>query len=157
MGIFLSRSKNLTTTGIIIIVGCVSLFRYSTGKITKFYLVEYSSLWNMQHLKLAYNGNIKIHCRASKHQGPRLFKCEECHHTFATSGALAHHKLHHEEPRWKCSECDNVFRLKSALQDHLSAHGRERRHQCVCGKSYIYSQGLSNHKVKCKKAKETRK
>jgi len=33
--------------------------------------------------------------------------------------------------------------------DHLASHAGVKEHQCPCGKAYMYSQGLSNHKKTC--------
>lgn len=100
---------------------------------------------------LQFVNNIYIYIyRVSNHAAPKTCKCELCSHTFATQNDLTTHMVHHSEPKLRCDACHKVYGLRAALIDHLSTHTGDKKHNCICGKSFTYSQGLSNHKSKCR-------
>ena len=54
-----------------------------------------------------------------------------------------------------CTDCNLTFKSKKCLQahyrtkKHIERDSIERKHKCVCGKSYIHRQGLYTHKQSC--------
>jgi len=54
-----------------------------------------------------------------------------------------------------CTDCNLTFKSKKCLQahyrtkKHIERDSIERKHKCVCGKSYIHRQALYTHKQSC--------
>ncbi|XP_046347654.2 uncharacterized protein LOC124128197 isoform X19 [Haliotis rufescens] len=52
-------------------------------------------------------------------------------------------------PAFPCASCNKVFASAGARHNHVSAIHNKVKFQCLCGKVYIYRQGLISHKKTC--------
>ncbi|XP_048246790.1 uncharacterized protein LOC124130918 isoform X36 [Haliotis rufescens] len=53
---------------------------------------------------------------------------------------------------FQCHNCDKVFSSHGARWHHIAAKHNKVTHACVCGKVYLYRQGLLRHKKTCSQA-----
>ena len=63
-----------------------------------------------------------------------------------------------EQTKFYCEKCDFFTSRKANWQRHILTakhkkitNGIAKKYECICGKSYKFSSGLSRHKKKCKK------
>ncbi|XP_046347866.1 uncharacterized protein LOC124128451 isoform X4 [Haliotis rufescens] len=79
--------------------------------------------------------------RFQDHQLPSLASKDSLFH-------LAHNR-DQMSTGFPCSVCDKVFSSNGARWNHVSSVHNKVQFSCVCGKVYLYCQGLSRHKKTC--------
>ena len=121
--------------------------------------------------------NLERHIR-TVHCNYKEFKCSECHETFGKKETLlAHQQIHTgvapfqcpacgkgfkyehnikrhtckpaENPSLNCEVCGQEFNNMKSLKQHFLKH-KESQYCChLCGKSFTWRSGLSNHLKSC--------
>lgn len=106
--------------------------------------------------KFTRPGSLNAHMRTHK-----PYQCDICDKIFSTSGQLqCHAQLHARESLFKCDHCERRFPLKKSLHEHLcKEHAYENLpYECEeCGKRYLYSYMLIQHRLSHRIGKNTHK
>ncbi|XP_077419440.1 uncharacterized protein LOC144050229 [Vanacampus margaritifer] len=81
------------------------------------------------HISFAYEGNLKRHAR--HHERHKQLGCSHCHKTFHDVTHLTRHvRSHTGEKPFGCSLCGQRFTLKGNLRRHAKMHSGEKTFSC---------------------------
>lgn len=99
---------------------------------------QWCLFWVIQHANLSVSMVLA---------GEKPFRCNQCMHSFVSSGVLkAHMRTHTGIKGFKCLICDTSFTTNGSLKRHMSTHSENRPFMCpYCQKTFKTSVNCKKH------------